>query len=115
MQSCQVSLRVWFSLDPILVMKAGVSGKGNKWDTWDYDVDVYLMINDGLGTENPMGTRSVEPESQAIWRLGDAEQGVMLSGGLMGVMHAICISKHKDGSVKTIFTDFESRLHQYCY
>ena len=55
-------------MDPILVMKAGVSGKGNKWDTWDYDADVYLMINDGLGTENPMGTRSVEPESQAVWR-----------------------------------------------
>ena len=48
MQSCQVSLRVWFSLDPILVMKAGVSGKGNKWDTRDYDADFYLMINDGL-------------------------------------------------------------------
>ena len=87
-------------------MKAGVSGKG----------PLLKAINERhMSPVNPMGTRSVEPESQAIWRLGDAEQGVMLSGGLMGVMHAICISKHKDGSVKTIFTDFESRLHQYCY
>jgi len=49
----------------------------------------------GLGTVNPMGTRSVEPESQAIWRLGDAEQGVMLSGGLQTVPKSILFGPAK--------------------